>query len=83
MEASSFEFDPVTISVKAGERIRLTITSTDIYHTFTLPELGVDVPISGGQTKTVEFVADKTGTFTFVCKPHEGLGMKGTLEVSG
>lgn len=39
--------------------------------------------INGGQTGTVEFVADKTGSFAYYCSVgnHRGKGMQGMLVV--
>jgi len=82
VEATSFKFTPSSFSVKAGERVRVTVINRDIFHTFTIRDLGVDLSLQGGQTGTVEFVADKAGTYEIICKPHVRLGMVGTLEVN-
>jgi plastocyanin len=39
--------------------------------------------IQGGQTQTIEFIADKTGSFEYYCSvgTHRQMGMRGTLTV--
>ena len=82
VSASSFKFEPSSISVKAGERVRLTVESTDIFHTFSVDELNIDISLRGGQKAVEEFVASKTGTFTLYCRPHRSVGMVGTFQVT-
>lgn len=84
MTASQFEFSPSTITVNQGDTVVLTITSSDVTHGFSLPEFGVSENLEPGQTVSVQFVADKKGTFTFSCSVFCGSGhssMKGTLKV--
>jgi len=83
--ASQFTFDPETIRVKEGDTVRLVVTSTDVPHGLSIPEFGVNSgAIGAGETKTVEFVANKKGTYAFFCSVFCGSGhksMKGTLVV--
>jgi nitrite reductase (NO-forming) len=39
--------------------------------------------VNGGETTSVEFVADKTGTFEYYCSvgAHRAMGMTGSLVV--
>ena len=64
----------------------LNIKSIDVTHGFSLPDFSINSRLNPGQTTTVEFTADKTGTFTFFCSVQCGEGhsnMKGTLIVNG
>jgi cytochrome c oxidase subunit II len=82
--AKNWEFTPGTITVKKGDKVRLTITSVDVDHGFTLSAFNVKVMLKPGETQVVEFTADKVGTFTFFCSVPCGAGhrdMKGTLIV--
>ncbi|MEM4255059.1 MAG: cupredoxin domain-containing protein [Candidatus Norongarragalinales archaeon] len=84
MTAKKWEFQPSTITVEKGDKIKLKIKSVDVEHGFKLPDFGVDANLQPGQEVTVEFVADKAGTFTFSCSVFCGDGhrdMKGTLIV--
>lgn len=84
MTAKQWEFVPNTITVNEGDRVRLSIASTDVSHGFALMQFGVNVKLEPGETQTVEFVADKKGTYTYFCNVfcgHSHGQMKGTLVV--
>lgn len=83
--ASRFEFEPATISVAQGDIVRLRLRSADRSHAFAIKAFRVKALIpNGGETVTVEFVADQAGTFAFTCSEYCGTGhsrMKGKLVV--
>ncbi len=84
MTAKNWEFDPGTITVNKGDTVLLHIASTDVEHGFFLPDFNVNKKINPGETVDVQFVADKTGTFTFHCNVFCGAGhreMEGQLIV--
>lgn len=58
---------PNRISVKYGQEVTINLTSMDADHDFVLPDFKVEVYIPAGQTKTVTFIANKTGIFFFHC----------------
>lgn len=74
MTARKFEFEPSSIRAKKGDKIKLLITSEDVRHGFKLPDFNINEDIEPGKTTTVEFTADKTGTFTFACSVFCGSG---------
>jgi cytochrome c oxidase subunit II len=79
-----YEFGPSSLRVKKGEHLRLVIAALDHDHGFRLDEFHINKKIERGKTVTVEFTADKAGTFPFRCSNFCGLGhggMKGTLVV--
>src|SRR3989344_898751 len=82
--AKSWEFLPSEIQVNKGDKVKFTITSEDIAHGFAIAEFGIKEKIEGGETKTIEFVADKKGTFIYYCSVPCGAGhikMKGKFVV--
>lgn len=82
--AKQWSFDPATITVKKGDRVKLAIKSIDVSHGFALSAFNVNQNLEPGQEVTVEFVADKTGSFPFFCSVFCGSGhggMRGTLIV--
>src|SRR3989344_6400718 len=84
IEAKQFEFVPSTITVNEGDTVRLIVTSTDTEHGIGIPEFDVSLKVDAGKTETVEFVADKKGTYSMNCNVFCGSGhrnMKGTLIV--
>lgn len=84
--ARKFQFEPAVVEVTQGERVRLTLRAMDGTHGFALKPFKVKAVIpSSGEPVTVEFVADKVGTFGFACSEYCGSGhsrMKGRLVVA-
>ena len=83
--AKQFSFEPDTITVNKGDRVKLNITSADVTHGFTISEFGVSADLLPGETKIVEFTASESGTYAFFCSVYCGLGhpnMKGKLIVN-
>ena len=80
----SFDFNPSTITVNRGDTVRITFTSLDIGHNLIIEgyDVGTNI-ISGGASETIEFVADKPGTFAIYCSVgnHREFGMEGQLIV--
>ena len=83
--ASRFEFNPSVLEVHEGERVRLVVRSVDVTHGLAIKQYDVKVKIpKGGEAVTIEFVADRPGTFRFACSEYCGSGhrrMKGRLVV--
>ena len=83
--ASRFKFEPAIISVVEGNRVRLRLRSVDRTHGIGIKAFRVKalIPMSA-EAVTVEFVADRTGTFDITCSEYCGTGhraMKGRLIV--
>lgn len=89
MVADDWYFEPDTIEVTEGDRVRLIIDSrqskTGEYgHGIAIPALGIDRELPAGETTTIDFVADEPGEYTFSCNVYCGDGhsdMDGTLIV--
>lgn len=82
--AQQFAYSPNSITVKAGDTVKLHLTTADVTHGFSLPEFNVSATLTPGKTTDVEFVADSAGTYTYSCNLVCGAGhagMKGTLIV--
>jgi cytochrome c oxidase subunit 2 len=82
--ATKYEFNPNPIRVKKGERVKLIVTAQDHDHGFQLEAFNIQQEIKKGTSVTVEFTADRAGTFPFHCSKFCGFGhrkMKGTLVV--
>ena len=85
IEAFSFGFNPNQITVEKGEKITLIVENIESkIHTFTLSEFGIDKRLNNLQTVTIDFIADKSGTFEFFCTIpfHRPAGMEGELNVN-
>ena len=82
--AKQFAFEPSTIEVNKGDKVRLIVTSTDVPHGISINEYGISERLDVGKPVTIEFTADKEGTFTAFCSVFCGAGhsgMKGKLIV--
>jgi plastocyanin len=83
LESSSFKFVPNSIEVKKGDKVKININNTGGFHDFTLSAFNIKQTTPAGQVTSVEFTADKEGTFEFICGVgnHAQQGQKGTLIV--
>jgi cytochrome c oxidase subunit II len=77
MKAKKYEFSPSSIHVKKGEHVKLLITAVDHDHGFKLPAFDIQQDLKEGETTTIEFTADKAGTFRFACSHVCGFGHRG------
>lgn len=82
MNSGAFFLSPKEIRAKVGQPITVHVTAQG-QHTFTIDELGVNVPTPSGKTTAVEFTPNKKGVFTFYCAipGHRENGQVGTLTV--
>jgi nitrous-oxide reductase len=73
---SKFIFDakakrPDVIEVKQGDKVFIHLTNTDfdedITHGFAINSYNLNIEVQPGQTNTIEFTADKAGTFPLYC----------------
>jgi nitrous-oxide reductase len=73
---SRFIFDhkakrPDVIEVNQGDHVRVHLTNIDrdedITHGFAINQYDLDMEVQPGQTNTLDFVADKAGTFPLYC----------------
>jgi nitrous-oxide reductase len=64
-------FEPNKIEVNKGDKVTIYLTNieqtTDELHGFGLNEYNINVVVDPGETKTIEFIADKPGVFPFYC----------------
>ena len=73
-----------TLTVKAGERVRIVVRNEDrgFVHDFAVPDVDTAVDqVSWKETAAATFEMPSTpGTYRYVCRPHQ-LMMSGTLIV--
>lgn len=84
VSGSPFKFDPKTITLKKGQKVKILFKNTKGTHDFVIDEFDVRTPvIQSGEEATVEFVANKVGIFEYYCSVgnHRAMGMKGALTV--
>lgn len=79
---AKLRFSPSTVTIKAGEKVKLTLSS-DVSHTYTIDSLGINFVINGGQTQSFDLRVEKPGTYDVYCAipGHREVGMVGKLVV--
>lgn len=64
-------FYPDKIEVNEGDKVTIYLTNIDldqdITHGFAINLYDIDVEVQPGETKKIEFVADKPGVYPFYC----------------
>ncbi len=71
------------IKVKEGDKVKINFKSTEGFHDFVIDEFGKTERVSGENTTSVEFTADKKGEFEYYCSvgKHRANGMYGKFVV--
>lgn len=81
----NFSFSPATMTVKKGDKVRITFQNQSGTHDLVVDGYNVRTKVlSGGQSETIEFTANQSGSFEYYCSvgSHRQMGMKGTLIVN-
>lgn len=77
--------DAQEIRVTQDDLVKITLTSEDIPHSFTLPDYRIQKRVEPGRDVTFEFRAERPGRFEFHCSLTNDTcrerGMAGTLIV--
>lgn len=83
--SQGLKFTPTTLTVKKGDKVKITYHNNVGNHNLTIDEFNAKTPtIGAGQEASIEFTADKTGDFVYYCSipGHRQAGMFGTLTVT-
>jgi nitrous-oxide reductase len=71
MVAMRSSFEPTVIEVNKGDQVTIYLTNieqtTDELHGFGLNEYNMNVVADPGETKVIEFTADRAGVFPYYC----------------
>ncbi len=84
VSADNFSFKPSTITVKKGDKVKITFVNSEGFHDWVVDEFGAATKqTQAPTTEVIEFTADKTGSFEYYCSvgSHRDMGMVGTLVV--
>jgi cytochrome c oxidase subunit 2 len=74
IRASRFEFEPNEITVRKGEPVKVIIQSEDVSHGLVIEDLGIRAEVKKGQSATISFTPEATGTFDGKCAHFCGSG---------
>jgi heme/copper-type cytochrome/quinol oxidase subunit 2 len=67
IDAQQFAYSPSELKVNPGDTVTIQLVSTDVVHGLYVDGYGISVEADPGQTATLTFVADKSGSFRFRC----------------
>ncbi len=84
VEAFRYGFKPTPIVVQQGNKVRLLVKSVDSNHGMLISEFRINEVLRKGETKIIEFTADRKGMFEMRCSVYCGPGhakMSGQLIV--
>ncbi len=84
VSGNNFAFSPTEIIVNQGDTVRINFTNSGGFHDLVIDEFNARTKqLADGAKETIEFVADKTGTFEYYCSvgKHREMGMVGNLIV--
>ncbi|GCF12615.1 halocyanin [Haloarcula mannanilytica] len=77
-----FAFDPPALKITTGTTVRWDWTGKGGPHNIVSRGDGpLDSDLVVDEGSAYEHTFEKTGTYLYSCKPHEGLGMRGTVVV--
>ncbi|MDO8477603.1 MAG: cupredoxin domain-containing protein [Candidatus Rokubacteria bacterium] len=80
-EIERYSFDPPFLVVNKGDTVVLKIHALKgEKHVLEIKDFGVpETTINKGEEKTIRFVADKAGTFKFICTNHVNAEKEGPM----
>ncbi len=84
LESTPFTFSVKEIRVKLGDKVKINLTNKAGFHNLVVDEFNASTKqLSTGATDSVQFTADKKGTFEYYCSVgnHRQQGMVGKLIV--
>jgi plastocyanin len=62
-----YKFTPSVIRVNQGDKVRLTVEGLDLEHGLYIDGYDIDVKVRHAEAKTLEFTADRSGSFKIRC----------------
>ena len=67
ISADQFAYAPSTIDVQRDDLVKITFSSVDMAHSFTIDSYRIAKRAGAGQSVVFEFRADQTGRFPIYC----------------
>src|SRR6266498_67449 len=67
IDARQFSYSPSELNVNAGDTVTIQLVSTDVVHGLYVDGYDVSVEADPGQTGTLTFIANKSGSFRMRC----------------
>lgn len=67
IDARQYAYSPSELQVNRGDTVTIRLVSTDVVHGLYVDGYDISVEADPGQTATLTFTADKSGSFRFRC----------------
>jgi len=67
IKAGNFAYSPAVLQVNPGDKVTIELASTDVVHGLYVDGYNLNVAADPGQTTTLSFIADRSGTFLLRC----------------
>jgi len=67
IDARQFAYSPSELTVNPGDKVTIQLISNDVIHGLYIDGYDVSVEADPGQTATLTFIANKSGSFRFRC----------------
>ncbi len=67
IDARQFAYSPAELHVNTGDTVTLQLVSKDVVHGLYVDGYDISIAADPGQTKTLTFIADQSGSFRFRC----------------
>jgi heme/copper-type cytochrome/quinol oxidase subunit 2 len=67
IEARQFAYSPSELQINPGDTVTIQLVSTDVVHGLHIDGYDLSMEADPGQTSTMTFTADKSGSFRFRC----------------
>ena len=67
IDARQYAYSPSELKVNAGDTVTIQLVSTDVVHGLYVDDYDISVEADPGQSATLTFIADKSGSFRFRC----------------
>src|SRR5215208_6813003 len=76
-------FEPANITVEPGTTVTWVQSGNNSHTTTSYDGLWDSGLLPGGSGQTFSFTFNTPGTYRYFCRPHEAVGMVGTVTVTG
>lgn len=67
IDAGNFAYSPAVLHVNPGDKVTIELTSTDVVHGLYVDGYDLNVTADPGQSATLSFIADHSGTLRLRC----------------
>ena len=67
IDARQFAYSPSELHINPGDTVTIELVSTDVVHGLYIDGYTVSAEVDPGQTATMTFTADRSGSFRFRC----------------